>query len=89
MPRGNFTREVLGKILVEHPGYVGERVQKHPIHVLKLMEPVMALVGVQAQQGAHLKVGIMALNVGEGVVVDVVLYLPEIRIAAQPVEQVR
>ncbi len=57
--------------------------------MLKLMEPVPFTVFVQPHKGSYLNIGIKAVNVGIGMVVDVVLYFPVVRTGTHAIEGIR
>ncbi len=79
--------EVLPQVVVEDPEEVGEPVEQQAVHVLEPVEPLSLLPFMHADPGLDVDVVVHALHVGEGVVVDVVLQLPEVHVAAQEVER--
>ena len=80
--------EVFLQVVVEYPEEVSEPIEQEAVDVLEAVEPMFWLALVHAHPGLDVDVVIHTLHVGERVVVDVVLELPEIDATAEQVEGV-
>src|SRR5690606_1180776 len=83
-----FPGKIASKIQVKYPGNVGDHVEDYPIEMLEPVKPIARLMFMEAHQGTYFDISIMTFDVRVGMVIDIMLYLPEMRIASQYVKRV-
>ena len=84
----DFFTEILLKIIHKYPAQVRNGVQHQAIQVLKTVDTHFVLRRRQTKQFGLDNVRINAVNIGEGMVYDVVFGLPEEGIGPQKIEGV-
>ncbi len=82
----DFAAEVFLEIEVINPKQIGQAIEKDEINVLEFMKPIMLLVLMQPHPELDVYVAVHSLNVGEGMVVDIMLHLPDIGTSAHHVQ---
>jgi hypothetical protein len=80
---GDLSADVFCEIVVKDPRDVGNTVEKHPIHMLKPVKPIPGLTLVETHKGFHIDIRIHPFDIGKGMVIDIVLDLPEVGISTQ------
>src|SRR5260221_1997017 len=85
---GNLSANVFYKIVIKDPGDIRNTVQEDPIHMLKPVKPIPRLTFVESHKGFHINIRIHPFDIGIGMVVDIVFYLPKVRVASQYIERI-
>src|SRR6185295_2613047 len=86
--RSNFITEVLLKVFVEDPGIVRDAVKKAAINMLKPVNAKEWLTRMQTHKRLYIDIRISPFNVGEGMVVNIVLHFPEVDVATKNVKKI-
>ena len=84
----DLTGEVFLHIVEGDPEQVGQPVQQQPVDVLEPVEPMLRLAFVNAHEELDVDVLVHAFDVGEGVVVHIVLLFPEMHTTTEHVQGV-
>lgn len=82
---GHFAGKIFDKIFIKNPGHVRNAIEKKPIHMLVPVHFAKRLMGMQPHKRFYINVGVCSVDIGEGVMVDVVFDFPIMCIASQRV----